>query len=161
MLPMLITFPIRYLGQVPIWNWLTSNTALANTPGLRQNEHKDSTFDHPQCPYYFIANVPLCDFSAENGATEFWLGSHATTTAEDQQVATGDHPFSRYAKEGDRIPWLREEAKEARRAVRPPVQPLVSRGDVMIRDLRSWHAGMPNNSDRHRVMLGLGYQVSL
>lgn len=28
----------------------------------------------------------------------------------------------------------------------------------MIRDLRTWHAGMPNNSDDHRIMLGLGYQ---
>ncbi|ROV94793.1 hypothetical protein VMCG_08841 [Cytospora schulzeri] len=157
--PFLLQVASAYLGQVPIWNWLTSNTALANTPGLRQNEHKDSTFDHPQCPYYFIANVPLCDFSAENGATEFWLGSHAGTTAEDQQAAAGgQHPFVKYTSEGGRIPWITEEAKEARRVVRPPVQPVVGRGDIMIRDLRLWHAGMPNHSDKHRVMLGLGYQ---
>lgn len=30
----------------------------------------------------------------------------------------------------------------------------------MIRDLRLWHAGMPNETDSHRIMLGLGYQVS-
>ncbi|KUI60918.1 Kanamycin B dioxygenase [Cytospora mali] len=148
-----------YLGHVPIWNWLTSNTALANTSGLRQNVHKDSSFDHPSCPYYFIANVPLCDFSAENGATEFWLGSHANTTFDDQMEATAEQRVSlNFFRYGDRIPWVTEEAKEARRAVRPPVQPVVSRGDIMIRDLRTWHAGMPNNSGQHRIMLGLGYQ---
>jgi len=28
----------------------------------------------------------------------------------------------------------------------------------MIRDLRLWHAGMPNGTDTHRIMIGLGYQ---
>lgn len=128
---------------------------------MRQNEHKDSMFDHSQCPYYFIANVPLCDFSVDNGATEFWLGSHAGTTLEDQQPVTDATRATWKPKDAaDRIPWIADGPKEARRAVRPPVQPDVVRGDIMIRDLRTWHAGMPNHSDRHRIMLGLGYQVS-
>lgn len=61
---------------------------------------------------------------------------------------------------GDRIPWIREEVLEKRRMVRPPVQPEVEAGDIMIRDLRLWHAGMPNSSEKHRIMLGLGYMVS-
>lgn len=128
---------------------------------MRQNEHKDSMFDHPQCPYYIIANVPLCDFSEANGATEFWLGSHAATTLADQQPVT-DATRATWAPKDDRdrIPWISDGAKEARRGVRPPVQPAVARGDVMIRDLRTWHAGMPNHSGEHRIMLGLGYQVS-
>lgn len=135
---------------------------MANTPGLRQPEHKDSAFDHPKCPYYFIANVPLCDFTVENGATEFWLGSHAQTTVEDQQTVNGDQMVSmKMYKTGEPIPWITEEAKQARRAVRPPMQPEARRGDVMIRDLRTWHAGMPNHSDKHRIMLGLGYQVRI
>ncbi|KAG6360966.1 hypothetical protein INS49_012034 [Diaporthe citri] len=148
-----------YLGQPPIWNWLTANTALANTAGMRQNEHKDSMFDHPRCPYYIIANVPLCDFSTDNGATEFWLGSHAGTTLGDQLPVTDATRATWAPKDAaDRIPWISDGAKEARRAMRPPVQPEVVRGDIMIRDLRTWHAGMPNHSDRHRIMLGLGYQ---
>lgn len=128
---------------------------------MRQNEHKDSMFDHPQCPYYIIANVPLCDFSTENGATEFWLGSHATTSLGDQQPVTDATRATWKPKDAtDRIPWISDGPKEARRAVRPPVQPEVRRGDVMIRDLRTWHAGMPNCSGGHRIMLGLGYQVS-
>lgn len=127
---------------------------------MRQAEHKDSSFDHPRCPYYFIANVPLCDFTIENGATEFWLGSHVNTTVEDQQTAPEDGPYSnKMYKAGDHIPWIAEKAKLAQRAVRPPIQPEALRGDIMIRDLRTWHAGMPNHSDQHRIMLGLGYQV--
>lgn len=149
-----------YLGQKPIWNWLTANTAVANTAGMRQAEHKDSNYDHPKCPYYFIANIPLCDFTVENGATEFWLGSHVSTTVEDQQTAPQDGLFSnKMYKRGDHIPWIHEEAKLAQKVVRPPMQPEALRGDIMIRDLRTWHAGMPNNSDKHRIMLGLGYQV--
>lgn len=127
---------------------------------MRQSEHKDSAYDHPHCPYYFIANIPLCDFTVENGATEFWLGSHVNTTVKDQQTAPEDGPYSnKMYKKGEHIPWIHEEAKEAQRAVRPPIQPEALRGDIMIRDLRTWHAGMPNNSDNHRIMLGLGYQV--
>lgn len=126
---------------------------------MRQPEHKDSMFDHPQCPYYMIANVPLCDFSTANGATEFWLGSHAATSLEDQQPVTDATRETWKPKTAtDRVPWISEEAKDARRAVRPPVQPEVKRGDIMIRDLRTWHAGMPNHSGEHRIMLGLGYQ---
>ena len=29
----------------------------------------------------------------------------------------------------------------------------------MIRDLRTWHAGMPNESSEDRIMIAIGYQV--
>src|ERR1700761_4766675 len=74
----------RYLGDKPICNWITSNNALAKTGGMRQPVHKDNTYPHPQFPYYFIANIPLCDFTIANGSTEFWLGSHAHTSETDQ-----------------------------------------------------------------------------
>lgn len=127
---------------------------------MRQPEHKDSAFDHPKCPYYFIANIPLCDFTVANGATEFWLGSHVNTSIDDQQVLTEDAVVSNKSfRAGESIPWIAEDAKEARRLIRPPLQPEARRGDILIRDLRTWHAGMPNHSDGHRIMLGLGYQV--
>lgn len=148
----------RYLGQKPIWNWLTSNTALANTTGLRQPVHKDTNFTHPKYPYHFIANIPLCNFGAHNGATEFWPGSHVATDVFDQAIATGDSPVY---KAGDVTCFIADELREARRAVQPPIQLEVERGDIMIRDIRLWHAGMPNESNEHRIMLGLGYQASL
>lgn len=151
-----------YLGHKPIFNWITSNNALANTGGMRQPVHKDNAYPHPQFPYYFIANIPLCDFTIENGATEFWLGSHAHTSEHDQvHVADSKdletYPYSRI---GWPVPPITLEAVEARRKIRSPVQPECSRGDIMIRDIRTWHAGMPNHSDQHRIMIGLGYMSS-
>lgn len=35
----------------------------------------------------------------------------------------------------------------------PPIQPTIKKGSLMLRDLRTWHAGKANPSDRHRVML--------
>jgi len=29
----------------------------------------------------------------------------------------------------------------------------------MLRDLKTWHAGMPNESDDYRIMLAIGYQA--
>ena len=57
--------------------------------------------------------------------------------------------------------WLRDDVWEERRQIRPPIQPVCEEGDIMLRDLRTWHAGMPNESDDYRIMLALGYQVCL
>ena len=54
---------------------------------------------------------------------------------------------------------LRPEIVEARREIRPPMQPTVKKGDIVIRDLRLWHAGMPNETDKERIMIAIGYQV--
>lgn len=148
-----------YLGHKPIFNWITSNNALANTGGMRQPVHKDNAYPHPQFPYYFIANIPLCDFGIENGATEFWLGSHAHTSEHDQVHVVDEKELEAYpySKIGWPIPPVTDEAREARRQVRSPIQPECCKGDIMIRDIRTWHAGMPNTSDQHRIMIGLGY----
>ena len=138
----MLTCASSYLGHKPIWNWLTANTALPNTKGMRQAVHKDNTFPHPRYPFYFIANVPLCEFCVENGATEFWLGSHAHTSSRDQVMATKpeDVHYAGYHM-GQPLPAITDEALEARHVVRPPVQPKSSPGDVVIRDIRLWHAG--------------------
>ncbi|KAJ5924126.1 hypothetical protein N7466_008313 [Penicillium verhagenii] len=158
--PFVLQLANAYLGHKPIWNWLTANTALANTGGMRQAVHKDNAFIHPQYPYYFIANIPLCSTSVENGATEFWLGSHAHTSNHDQKIATKPEEITAHYRLGEPLPAVTQEAQELRRAIRPPIQATCSAGDIMIRDIRLWHAGMPNETDTHRIMLGLGYQVS-
>ncbi|KAJ5646241.1 hypothetical protein N7490_002613 [Penicillium lividum] len=156
--PFVLQLANAYLGHKPIWNWLTANTALANTGGMRQAVHKDNAFIHPQYPYYFIANIPLCSTSVKNGATEFWLGSHAHTSNRDQRVATKPEEITAHYLLGEPLPAVTEEAQEMRRSIRPPIQATCSAGDIMIRDIRLWHAGMPNETDSHRIMLGLGYQ---
>lgn len=40
-----------------------------------------------------------------------------------------------------------------RRNIRPPIQPVVPKGSILIRDLRLWHCGRPNLTDEIRVML--------
>jgi ectoine hydroxylase-related dioxygenase (phytanoyl-CoA dioxygenase family) len=85
-----------------------------------------------------VVNVPTVDVSAENGATEIWLGTHRDVT-----VGVG----------GDiEVP---DEALEARREICPPIQPTIRRGSVMIRDVRLWHAGMPNRTAEPRPMIAM------
>ena len=162
--------------------FMTANNALAGTGGMRQPVHKDITFVHPTCPFYFIANVVLCDFSEANGATEFWLGSHAHTTSNDQVLCTAESKaFPNQIPGRDPTCDVKEDVVEQRRSIRPPVLAECRKGDIVIRDLRyalhddqpvnvmstdlspyasrTWHAGMPNNTAEDRLMIALGYQV--
>jgi hypothetical protein len=146
--PFVIQVMNAYLGARPRWNFITGNNALAGTGGMRQPVHKDISFRiHPTAPFYVIANILMDDFSPENGSTEFWLGSHKTTTADDQDTTEG--------KTCNILP----DRLEARRQVRPPVQARAKKGSITLRDLRTWHAGMPNPSEKNRIMIALGYQA--
>jgi len=44
---------------------------------------------------------------------------------------------------------VRPDVHEERRKERPPVRVLAERGDIMIRDLRLWHVGMSNPTEKH------------
>jgi len=63
-------------------------------------------------------------------------------------------------KVGTTMCFIREDAVEARRLVRPPIQATFKKGDVMLRDFRTWQAGMPNNTDQDRIMVAQGWMVS-
>lgn len=156
--PYVIQIANAYLGSKPIWNFTTGNNALAGTAGLRQPVHKDITFHHPTAPFYVIANIVLSDFSEANGATEFWLGSHSHTTSADQVPCTEETKVRKQVP-GDPSCNVKPEIVEQRRQVRPPIQAGCRKGDIMIRDLRTWHAGMPNNSEQDRIMVAIGYQA--
>ncbi|TVY46972.1 Kanamycin B dioxygenase [Lachnellula occidentalis] len=113
-----------------------------------------------KCPFYVIANVPLCPFNPSTGSTEFWLGSHASTSGHEQMIATPEtHLANARLVVGEPTTNVLDRIREERRKVRPPIQPTCDKGDIMLRDLRSWHAGMPNESDEYRIMLALGYQA--
>ena len=137
----------------------TGNNALAGTGGLRQPVHKDTRFKHPKCPFLVIANTALVDFTEENGATEFWLGTHAYSDETSQTIATETTVFGKQ-RIGEPACPIREEAVEARRAIRPPVRAIMNKGDVMLRDFRCWHAGMPNGTDQDRIMIAQAWMVS-
>ncbi|OAP55488.1 hypothetical protein AYL99_10461 [Fonsecaea erecta] len=150
--PFVVQVMNAYLGANPKWIMSTGNNALAGTGGLRQPVHKDTRFRHPKCPFVIVANTALNDFTLENGATEFWLGSHAFTDERDQTIATPETVFGKQKVGTPSCPVL-EEAVEARRAVRPPVRATMKKGDVMLRDFRTWHAGMPNATEQDRIMV--------
>lgn len=55
---------------------------------------------------------------------------------------------------------IKTELLEERRKVRPPVQPFVPKGSIVLRDLRTWHAGVANGTDTPRMMLALVHFAS-
>lgn len=124
----------------------SGNTAMPATDSIkpqRQPVHSDADFKHPSHPFALVVNVPLVAMRPENGSTEVWLGTHANTNIEDQEGAHGERASGR----------IREGLLEERRKISPPLQAVIPKGSVIVRDLRLWHAGMPNYSDEIRVML--------
>ena len=101
--------------------------------------HVDVHFDFPNIPFGLCININLIDVDAENGSTEMWLGSHLDTSWK-----------ALVEENGSVIP---KEILERRRKSSPPVQPKIPKGALIIRDLRLWHAGMPNWTEEVRVML--------
>ncbi len=126
----------------------SGNTALPKSTG-RQPAHADMgqlwpnlAVAHP--PYALVVNVLPVDVSPLNGSTEIWPGTHTDTTL--------------YIQEGDiKVPEAR--LAEQRKAA-PPFQYTAKAGSVVIRDIRLWHAGMPNPSDTPRPMIAMIHYVS-
>jgi len=122
----------------------------ADAPPQRQPVHSDADFAHPDHPFALVVNVPLIDMKPENGSTEVWLGTHQDFGVEAQEGAHGERTSGR----------IRESLLEERFKTNPPTQPFVPKGSVIVRDLRLWHAGMPNRSQDIRVMLAMSMQLS-
>ena len=139
------------LGPKPVVHFANGNTALKALRSGRQPVHSDCEFDHPAYfPFAHVINITLVDASHENGATEVWPGSH--------HVSTSDAHISGDDNEGQ-LP-IKPELLEERRKHSPPVQACTKKGSLVIRDLRLWHAGMPNLTDEPRVMLAFVAQPS-
>ena len=136
-----------YLGPNATWNLISGNNALAHGT-KRQPVHSDAMFNHPPAPFYVVGNIYTVDACPENGSTEIWLGTHHF----DSEVQTLSEPS------GDSK--VREELVEERRKIQPGFQPTVKKGSVLFRDMRLWHAGVPNQSDKHRFMIALGFSAS-
>lgn len=133
------------LGPKPRWTFCSGNTALPPTPGeepLAQPTHSDADFEHPHCPFALVINVPLVDMDVQNGSTDVWLG----TQHSDVSMQEGKH--------GERASGrIKKSLLDERSKIRPSSQPEISKGSIVIRDLRLWHGGMPNLSQDSRVML--------
>jgi hypothetical protein len=105
--------------------------------------HPDHTTTNGRSPGV-VLNIPLHDFTIENGATLVYPGSHLNV---DPVVIASDNVGDSNAPS--------DAALASRHAVRPAEQPCPKRGDIVIRDLRLWHGGMPNRSDHPRAMLAM------
>ncbi|MBV9468760.1 MAG: phytanoyl-CoA dioxygenase family protein, partial [Abitibacteriaceae bacterium] len=95
--------------------------------------------EQPTPAFGLVVNVPVVDMDAQNGSTEIWPGTHLDPTC---SIHEGSQ----------RIP---QTILEPRRAIYPPIQPTVPAGSVVIRDIRLWHAGMPNHTDQPRPMIAM------
>ncbi|KAF2126433.1 phytanoyl-CoA dioxygenase family protein [Dothidotthia symphoricarpi CBS 119687] len=136
------------LGPKPSLHFVSGNTALPPTessPPASQPTHNDADFEHSSIPFALVVNVPLVTMTPENGSTEVWLGTHNGTTIADQEGVHGDRASGR----------IKAHLLESRRETRPPSQPVVKKGSIIIRDLRLWHGGKPNLSTEPRVMLAM------
>jgi len=126
----------------PVKNSLYSgNTCLKSDQ--RQPVHADISHLWPDMevahpPAQIVVNIPTVDVFPENGSTEIWPGTHR-----DVAISAG---------KDIKIPANKLE--EQRRLV-PPFQPTMSKGSILLRDMRLWHAGMPNRTDRPRPMIAM------
>jgi len=124
----------------------SGNTAVRSEQ--RQPVHVDTGqlwrgLDVATPAFNLVINVPVVDMNPENGSTEIWPGTHKDTTVaihDDIKISAGA-----LAKWRERV---------------TPFQPTISAGSVLIRDIRLWHAGMPNRTDNPRPMIAMIHGVS-
>lgn len=121
--------------------YYSGNTALRSDQ--RQPVHADvgqlwPGLSEATPAFGLVVNVPLVDVSPENGSTEIWPGTHRDTSV----TMAGDIKVS-------------EAALSRRRARAHPIQLTFPAGSVLIRDIRLWHAGMPNRTDAPRPMIAM------
>lgn len=145
---MVIAVTHALLGDGLHNGFYSGNTAVPGA-GQRQPIHADSGQLWPNLtvvppPYALVVNVPVVEMTPENGSTEIWSGTHTDTTV---SIQSGDIKLP-----ADKV--------EARRAEAPPLQPVVPVGSAVIRDIRLWHAGMPNTTDMPRPMLAMIHYVN-
>lgn len=136
------------LGPRPKWTFCSGNSAMPPTaehPPMSQPVHSDADFAHPIHPFAYVINVPLITMTPGNGSTEVWLGTHNDTGLHVQEGLHGERASGR----------VKLDELEKRRIERPPCQPVVPKGSLVIRDLRLWHAGVGNQTEDLRVMLAM------
>ena len=138
--PYVIQVTKELLGPGLYNNFYNGNT---NCPGsTTQPLHRDGAhlwpdqkIAHPTTEV--VVNISPQDTMEENGSVELWPGSH---------LEVGEH-------------GIEPEVEEARRKICPPIRGNAKKGSALIRDMRLWHRGVPNPSDKPRHMIAMIYRV--
>jgi len=115
-----------------------------NTPGSSQQPlHRDGghlwpnlKVAHPAASV--VVNISPTDVSEENGSVELWPGTHLETST---------------------VRRIDERAEEEQRKIAAPVRGNARKGSALIRDIRLWHRGVPNPSDRFRHMIAMVHNI--
>ncbi|MBM3215158.1 phytanoyl-CoA dioxygenase family protein [Candidatus Poribacteria bacterium] len=131
--PMALQVLDALLGQDCVCHYFASDTPLPGSDYQRVHSDIHGLFTdcQPLPTYSIVMNVPLVDFTVENGAVEIWPGgSHLMPTGIDMAALA---PLMHSARV------------------------LMPAGSLLIRDMRMWHRGTPNTSDHARPNLAFIY----
>lgn len=124
----------RLLGDDFICTYFASDTPL---PGSEhQPVHADTRLLFPETSlslptYGVVLNIPLVDFTDENGPLELWPGGTHLMPGRLDMQALAPRMLSMRLK--------------------------IRAGSALLRDLRVWHRGTPNRSGRSRPNLAIVY----
>lgn len=143
--PIVVAICSAILGPNVVCHYANGNTALTGTK--RQPVHADIDKPHVLFPFAYAVNIVLGDASANNGATEVWVGSHRDSNISQHDEFEGGYGLT-----------IKQEFLNERRRHSPPIQPCTKKGDIILRDIRLWHAGMPNKTASPRIMLAFVLQ---
>lgn len=121
-------------------SFYSGNTAL---PGEHhQPVHTDVPHPIAGGPYtptsIIVVNIPVVDMHPRNGSIQLWPTTHLDT---------------KYGGDTDGI--IESSDLQRFRASNPPFQPTVKAGTILMRDMRLWHAGMPNHTSEPRPMIAM------
>ncbi len=138
--PYVIQVTKELLGEGVYNNFYNGNT---NCPGSGiQPLHRDSDHlwqnqevAHPTAEV--VVNISPQDTSEENGSVELWPGSHLDVS--------GRH--------------IDDDHEAERRETVPPIRGNAKKGSALIRDMRLWHRGVPNQSDKPRHMIAMIHRI--
>lgn len=138
--PYVVQVTKELLGPGVYNNFYNGNT---NCPGSgTQPLHRDGDhlWPHQEVAHpaaEVVVNISPQGTTEENGSVELWPGSHLDVS--------GRHI---------------DDAHEAeRREIAPPIRGNTKKGSVLIRDMRLWHRGVPNLSDKPRHMIAMIHRV--
>lgn len=137
--PLAIQVTQEVLGEGLFNSFYSGNT---NLPGSEEQPlHRDTYplwpgWDQAHPASTLVVNISPIEVHEHNGSTEIWPGSHRVT---------GELTDALIEKQRTHTPPLRVDAKK---------------GSVVIRDIRLWHRGVPNESDNIRHMIAMVHQIS-
>lgn len=157
------------LGPDIVCTYFASDTPL---PGSEyQPIHRDGNDLFPGVPvtlpsFMYELNIPLVDFTEQNGPTEIWPRTHLVTDfpllqQKRDELRVGNGQVKVTTESGRPNMVLGSEGRGsdvqdfADALHGQPV--LMPAGSFLVRDPRMWHRGTPNRSDAARPMLSLAY----